>query len=66
MNLTLDQIRAGYARNAKGSLRKMLLKAEQTGRAVNGFSADYLRNRIALYATLSRASDAELRAHLSR
>ena len=62
---TPDQIRAGYARNAI-SLGVMLAKAERTGRKVNGFTAVYLRDRVAEYERLSRASDDEIRAHVNR
>lgn len=62
---TPDQLRAGYARNAN-SLRGMLAKAEKTGRKVNGFTADYLRDRVNEYKRLSRATDDEIRAHIAR
>lgn len=57
---TPDQLRAGYARNASG-LQTMLSKAESTGKKVNGYTADTLRAVSAKYASLSKASDAELR-----
>jgi hypothetical protein len=62
---TPDQLRAGYARNANG-LRGMLAKAERTGRKVNGFTAEYLRDRVAEYLRLSTATDDEIRAHINR
>jgi hypothetical protein len=62
---TPDQLRAGFARNADG-LRRMLAKAERTGKKVNGFTADYLRDRVAEYTRLSRATDDEIRAHVNR
>ena len=60
----MTAIRAQYAKNAAG-LRKMLAKAEATGRKVNGFTAEVLRDRVATYERLSNATDAELAAHLS-
>jgi hypothetical protein len=62
---TPDQLRAGFARNAAG-LATMLAKAERTGRKVNGFTADYLRAKVAEYEALSRATDDEIRAHVNR
>lgn len=62
---TPDQLRAGYARNTE-SLRGLLQKAERTGRKVNGFTADYLRSKVAEYDALSHASDDEIRAHIAR
>jgi hypothetical protein len=62
---TPDQLRAGYARNAIG-LRTMLVKAERTGKKVNGFTADYLRSKVAEYETMSHASDDAIRAHVMR
>ena len=62
---TPDQLRAGYARNAIG-LRGLLAKAERTGRKANGFTADYLRAKVAEYTALSVASDEAIRAHVSR
>lgn len=62
---TPDQLRAGYARNAK-SLAQMRDKALKTGRNVNGFTADYLRDKTAEYEALSHASDEDIRAHVSR
>ena len=50
---TPDQLRACYARNVT-SLRAMLAKAEETGRTVNGYSAEQLRQNVALYEALSR------------
>jgi hypothetical protein len=62
---TPDQLRAGYARNAAG-LRGLLIKAERTGRKVNGFTAEYLRSKVAQYEALSTADDAALVAHVTR
>lgn len=62
---TPDQLRAGFARNAKG-LATMLAKAERTGRKVNGFTAEYLRAKVAEYEALSRATDDDIRAHVNR
>lgn len=62
---TPDQLRAGYARNVL-SLQTLLAKAERTGRKVNGFTADYLRAKVAEYTALSRASDPDLLAHVNR
>jgi hypothetical protein len=62
---TPDQLRQGYARNADG-LRFLLAKAERTGKKANGFTADYLRAKVAEYEALSRASDDEIRAHIAR
>jgi hypothetical protein len=62
---TPDQLRAGFARNAKG-LAGLLAKAERTGRKVNGFTADYLREKVAEYEALSRASDEDVRVHVDR
>lgn len=61
----MDNIRNLYAKNAVG-LRAMLTKAEQTGRKVNGFTADFLREKVAIYTALSAASDMELRAHFAK
>jgi hypothetical protein len=61
---TPDQLRAGYARNAV-SLGSLLAKAERTGRKANGFTADQLRERVAFFETMSRATDAEIRAHVA-
>jgi hypothetical protein len=62
---TPDQLRAGYARNAEG-LRGMLARSERTGRKVNGFTAEYLRDRVVEYVRLSTATDDEIRAHITR
>lgn len=62
---TPDQLRAGFARNAAG-LRTLLVKAERTGRKVNGFTAEYLRAKVAEYEALSHASDEAIRAHVNR
>ena len=62
---TGNQLRAGYTRNL-AQLRVMLEKAERTGKKVNGFTADQLRERVAEFQRLSVASDADLRAHLTR
>lgn len=62
---TPDQLRAGYARNAV-SLQSLLVKAVRTGRKVNGFTADYLRAKIAEYEALSHASDEAISAHVNR
>jgi hypothetical protein len=65
-HFTPDQLRAGYARNAV-SLQSLLKKAERskTGKA-NGFTADYLRSKVAEYEALSRTTDDEIRAHVNR
>ncbi len=42
---TAEQMRAQYIRNI-AQLRSMLAKAESTGRKVNGYTADQLRERI--------------------
>ncbi len=60
-----EQLRAGYARNAIG-LRLLLARAERTGRKVNGFTADALRERVAEYKRLSVATDGEILAHVRR
>ena len=62
---TPDQLRVGFARNAIG-LHALLAKAERTGRKVNGFTADYLRAKVAQYEALSRATDDEIRTHVNR
>lgn len=62
---TPDQLRAGFARNADG-LRTLLAKAERTGKKANGFTADYLRAKVAEYEALSRATDADVLAHVNR
>jgi hypothetical protein len=62
---TPDQLRAGYARNAKG-LRAMLAKAERTGRKVNGYTAEYLRAKVTEYDALSTASDDVIIAQVNR
>jgi hypothetical protein len=61
---TPDQLRAGYARNVVG-LRFLLAKAEKArnGKA-NGFTADQLRERVAFFDAMSRATDEEIRAHV--
>ncbi len=43
---TPEQVRAQFARNAEG-LAKMLARAESTGRKVNGYTADQLRQMVA-------------------
>lgn len=43
-----QSIRAGYAKNA-ASLAKMAEKARQTGRKVNGYTAEYLEGKAAEY-----------------
>lgn len=63
--MTADQLRAGYGRNAIG-LRALLSRAERTGRKANGFTAEYLRDRVTEYERLSTASDDEIRAHMGR
>lgn len=62
---TPDQLRAGFARNAIG-LGTLLAKAERTGKKANGFTADYLRAKVAEYEALSLASDDAIRAHVAR
>lgn len=62
---TPDQLRAGFARNAIG-LHTLLVKAEHTGRKVNGFTADYLRAKVTEYEALSHASDEAISAHVNR
>lgn len=49
---TPEQIQAGYARNAAG-LRRMLARAEATGRKVGGYTADELRASVADYERLA-------------
>lgn len=60
---TPDQLRAGYARNVLG-LRALLARAERRGGTVNGFTAEQLRERVALFARLSTATDDQIRAHV--
>lgn len=60
-----QQLRDGYARNVIG-IRAMLVKAEETGRKVNGFTADYLREKVAVYERLASAPDADILAHVGR
>lgn len=40
-----EQLRRQYAKNVVG-LKAMLARAERTGRKVNGFTADQLRDRV--------------------
>lgn len=44
----------------------MLVKAERTGRKVNGFTADYLRAKVAEYEALSHATDDVICVHVNR
>ena len=60
-----DQLRAQFTKNA-ASLSGMASKAERTGKTVNGFRAEYLRAKATEYERLSRATDAEVRAHVNR
>ncbi len=61
---TPDHLRAGYARNLT-SLRLMLAKAEAVApRKYRGFTVAQLQDRVAEYARLAVAGDADLRAHL--
>lgn len=46
LGVTVDQIRAGHARNLP-ELQQMLDKAEATARKVNGYTAEQLRERVA-------------------
>lgn len=46
LGVTVEQIRAGHARNLP-QLQAMLAKAEKTGRKVNGYTAEQLRERVA-------------------
>lgn len=62
---TPDQMRAGYASNAAG-LRSLLTRAERTGKPANGYTADDLRAKIALFERLSVAADADVIAHVDR
>jgi hypothetical protein len=58
-------LKAQYTANAAG-LRKMLEKAINTGRPVNGFSEGQLRDRVAEYERLAAMSEEDLRAWVSR
>lgn len=62
---TPEQLRAGYARNAI-SLGALLAKAERTGRKANGFTANYLRAKVAEYKALSYADDDAIMVHVNR
>ena len=60
--LTYERIRAQYRRNLAG-LQSLLTKAEQSGRKVNGYTVDQLRDSVRDYERLSTASDDALRQH---
>lgn len=62
---TPDQMRAGYASNAAG-LRSLLARAEHTGKPANGYTADDLRTKVALFERLSMATDADVIAHVDQ
>ncbi len=49
---TPEQLRAQYARNLIG-LRRLLAKAEATGRKVNGYTVDQLRDLVARFERLA-------------
>jgi hypothetical protein len=61
----MDNIRRQYAKNAIG-LQKLHAKAVQSGKKVNGYTAEQLRVLVADYEHLSVSSDAELAAHLGQ
>lgn len=61
--MTYDNIRRQYAANAT-QLEGLAAKAEQTGRTVNGQTADFWREKARIYRTLSTADDALIAEHL--
>jgi len=58
-------MRAGYASSAAG-LRSLLTRAERTNKPANGYTADELRAKVALFERLSVASDADVVAHVDQ
>lgn len=50
--MNTDNLRRQYARNAEG-LRKMLARAEMTGKRVGGYTAAELRVSVATYEQLA-------------
>jgi len=63
MNITLEQFRAGYARNAV-SLQKRYEKILASGKNRTGFTLDELQQHADSSLRLSLLTDDELRAHL--
>ena len=51
-NITREQIKAAYAKNAK-QLQEMADKAANTGRKINGFTAEYLFAKAAAFRAKS-------------
>jgi hypothetical protein len=64
MQLTIEQFRAGYARNAV-SLQRRFEKIRDSGKNKTGFTLAELQHHADDSLRLSRLSDDELRAHLS-
>ena len=64
MQITLEQYRAGYARNAV-SLQRRFEKIQASGKNNTGFTLAELQHHADDSLRLSRLSDDELRAHLS-
>jgi hypothetical protein len=60
--LSMTTLQRQYAANAT-TLETMLAKAERTGKPVNGFTVDALRERAATYRRLA-SGRADIEAHL--
>jgi len=50
---TPEQMQRQYAKNAEG-LRRLLARAESTGKKVNGFTAAQLRDRVEVFEAKAR------------
>tara|TARA_R110002126_G_scaffold260632_1_gene403610 strand:- start:5 stop:241 length:237 start_codon:yes stop_codon:yes gene_type:complete len=64
MKITIEQFRAGYARNAV-SLQRRFEKIRDSGKNKTGFTLAELQHHADDSLRLSLLSDADLRAHLS-
>lgn len=63
MTPSLDQIRAGYARNAE-QLERLALKAIDTGKLISGYTVEELRLSAADYGRIAAMDDVMLLRHL--
>jgi hypothetical protein len=64
MQITIEQFRAGFARNAV-SLRRRFEKIRDSGKNKTGFTLAELQHHADDSLRLSLLSDADLRAHLA-
>ncbi len=64
MQITIEQFRAGYARNAV-SLRRRFEKIRDSGKNKTGYTLAELEGHADQMLALSLLSDDELRAHLA-